>query len=387
MFEYFTGNYAWNLSVALGLAMGAEMGEVDRACRPLLGQFGGDAAAQGEAWFESWMRLAEHVEAQGAADGAAGNGLSASGKRFRAATYYLLAERNMPWDDQRRLHAYRKGLHAFSTAVEDGGSPIERIDVPYEDGTLGAWLCLPPGDGPFPCVVMVNGLDDLKEMHLLMFRRAAMERGLAILFVDQEGTGEAVRLQFHAKRAESEVSAGLFLDAMAARPDIDGSRCAILGLSAGGYDAPRIAAFDGRFACAASFGGLYNLDTHRAMFLGHADQSSSEGLSDQRAHLRHVTGAETDAAAVAIYQRRTLDGILDRIDVPLLITHGENDRQVPLWHAERTIAEAVRSPSAVLRVFTLAEGGAEHCGLDNLSLQRDYVFDWLAARLAAVSRI
>ena len=155
----------------------------------------------------------------------------------------------------------------------------------------------------------------------------------------------------------------------------------MLGLSAGGYDAPRAAAFEKRFACAASFGGLCNLDTHRDMFLGRADQSSSEGLSDQRAHLRHVTGADTDEAAVAIYEKWTLEGVLDRINVPLLIAHGENDRQVPLWHAERTVAEAVNAPSAELRVFTLAKGGADHCGLDNITLQGDYVFDWLAKHL------
>jgi predicted peptidase len=63
------------------------------------------------------------------------------------------------------------------------------------------------------------------------------------------------------------VSARLFVDALQQREDIDSSRIAILGLSAGGYDA-------------SSFDGLYNLDTHRDMFLSRADQSSSEGLSD-----------------------------------------------------------------------------------------------------------
>ena len=382
MFSYFPDNYAWNLSIALGLAMGAEMGEIDRACRPLVGLGDIGDKAKGEAWFASWMALAEHVDAQGVVDERAGNTLSASDKRFRAATYYLLAERNMPWADPRRLYAYGKGKTAFDAAVTRSGKRIERMDISYEGGTLGAWLCLPAGDGPHPCVLMVNGLDDLKEMHLLIFRHMAIERGLAILFVDQEGTGEAVRLQFHPKRADSEVSAGLFLDALGTRPDIDASRLAMLGLSAGGYDAPRATAFEKRFACVASFGGLYNLDTHRTMFLGTADQSASEGLTDQRAHLRHVTGADSDEEAVERYEPRTLEGVLDRITVPLLVTHGENDRQVPLWHAERTVAEAVNAPEAELRVFSLAEGSAEHCGFDNISLQGDYVFDWLAARLA-----
>lgn len=382
MFQYFPSNYAWNLSVALSIAMGGEIGEIDQACRPLLPLTGrAEVATENEAWFQSWMRIAEHVDRLGVTDQEVGSSISGAAKRFRAANYFLVAERNMPWSDPCRSYAYRKATAAFHSAAESCRDRIERVEVPYRDGSLGAWLCTPQARGPHPCVVMVNGLDDLKEIHQLMFAGTATARGLAILFVDQEGTGEAVRLQFHPKRHDSETSAGQFLDALERRPDIDSSRVAILGLSAGGYDAPRAAAFEKRLACAASIGGLYNLDTHRDMFLGRADQSSSEGLSDQRAHLRHVTGAATDEEAVATYEQRSLEGILDKVTIPLLITHGENDRQVPLWHAERTIAEATHSPSAELRVFSIAEGSAEHCGLDNASLQGDYVFDWLARTL------
>lgn len=383
MFQYFAGNYAWDLSIALSIAMRGEIAEIDAACRPLLSLSGrAGPAAQNEAWFQSWMRIAEHVDCLGIADQEVGSSISGAAKRFRAANYFLIAERNMPWSDPRRSHAYRKATAAFHSAAEACHDQIEYVEVPYEDGSLSGWLCQPSTPGPHPCVIMVNGLDDLKEIHQLMFARTATARGLAILFVDQEGTGEAVRLQFHPKRHDSETSTGLFLDALEERPDIDSSRVAILGLSAGGYDAPRAAAIEKRLVCAASIGGLYNLDTHRDMFLGRADQSSSEGLSDQRAHLRHVTGAVTDEEAVASYERRSLEGILDKVTVPLLISHGENDRQVPLWHAERTIAEATNSPSAELRVFSIAEGSAEHCGLDNASMQGDYVFDWLARTLS-----
>ena len=32
----------------------------------------------------------------------------------------------------------------------------------------------------------------------------------------------------------------------------------------------------------------------------------------------------------------TLENVADKITCPLLIVHGENDRQMPLWHAEKT---------------------------------------------------
>jgi fermentation-respiration switch protein FrsA (DUF1100 family) len=41
------------------------------------------------------------------------------------------------------------------------------------------------------------------------------------------------------------------------------------------------------------------------------------------------------------------------------VVHGENDRQVPLWHAERTIEAAVNSPPRELKICRLADGAAE----------------------------
>ena len=39
---------------------------------------------------------------------------------------------------------------------------------------------------------------------------------------------------------------------------------------------------------------------------------------------------------------------------------------------------AVNSPGRKLKVFTLAEGGAEHCQADNYSMAVDYMADWAA---------
>ena len=41
----------------------------------------------------------------------------------------------------------------------------------------------------------------------------------------------------------------------------------------------------------------------------------------------------------------TLEGVADKITCPFLVMHGENDRQVPLWHAEKTFEAAVNSPN------------------------------------------
>ena len=46
--------------------------------------------------------------------------------------------------------------------------------------------------------------------------------------------------------------------------------------------------------------------------------------------------------------------------------------------AERTFEEAINSPNRKLKIFTLEEGGAEHCQIDNRQLIGDVMSDWAA---------
>jgi dipeptidyl aminopeptidase/acylaminoacyl peptidase len=96
-----------------------------------------------------------------------------------------------------------------------------------------------------------------------------------------------------------------------------------------------------------------------------------------------VFGGKTIEDTMEIVRQMTLEGIADKITCPLLIVHGENDRQVPLWHAQRTYEKAVNSPGRELKICRLADGGAEHCGADNSSLVVDYMTDWVAEKLGA----
>ncbi|MGH8733670.1 MAG: alpha/beta hydrolase, partial [Burkholderiales bacterium] len=77
-----------------GLNRGGQISEIDEACRPLkeIAARKNDPAAQ-DAWFQSFMKLAERVERLGDVDIQANHPLSAGRKYLRAGLYYLLAER------------------------------------------------------------------------------------------------------------------------------------------------------------------------------------------------------------------------------------------------------------------------------------------------------
>ena len=77
----------------------------------------------------------------------------------------------------------------------------------------------------------------------------------------------------------------------------------------------------------------------------------------------------------------TLDGVMERIEVPFLVTHGAQDRQISVDYAHRSYEQLANSPRRELKIFTEREGGVEHVGADNMSYARDYIADWFAETL------
>jgi hypothetical protein len=93
MFEPFPGNYVWNLSINLCLAMGGAIGEIEIANQDVrqAAKEGEDAGT--EAFFSSWTQMGDRVADLGRAAEHDGCFLSAAEKYARATAYYVTAER------------------------------------------------------------------------------------------------------------------------------------------------------------------------------------------------------------------------------------------------------------------------------------------------------
>ena len=137
MFEYFPENYPWNLAV-MGAAFVGAIGEIDEACRPLKeASIRNDRFAQ-QAWYESWKKVAERVEALGFAHEEAGQYLSAGRKYLRASVYYIAAERMLNPRDHRKVQTYCQGIAAFKKGVQFRKEPVEWVEVPFQGKSLPA---------------------------------------------------------------------------------------------------------------------------------------------------------------------------------------------------------------------------------------------------------
>ncbi|MFI2297179.1 alpha/beta hydrolase family protein [Isoptericola sp. NPDC019571] len=385
MFAYFPGNYVWNLSVNLAMEMGARIGEVDAICRPLL-----DAASRGEdagtqELMAAWERQGDVLVELAAEDEAAGRLLSAGEKLGRAATYFLTGERMQAAGHAPRAALYTKFLDTFARGLALADENAVRVEIPYGDTHLsGVYTRALEPDGtvrqdPSPVLVQVNGLDSTKEMLYRTGPAAKLaRRGVSSLCLDQPGTGEALRLHDLHAVPEAERWASVVYEFLAAREDVDADRIGILGVSLGGYYAPRAVAFEPRFALGVAWGANHDW---RAVQKARRDREGERPVPHYWDHVQWVWGAKDADEFFEIAERVHLDGILDRVKVPFLVTHGEHDKQIPLEYAHRTYDQLTSSPDRELVVFTDRTGGSAHSSVDNGSVATDLISDWVAERL------
>ncbi|GAA4102609.1 alpha/beta hydrolase family protein [Nonomuraea soli] len=384
MFEYFPGNYVWNLSVNLALSTGAAIGEVDEACRPL--RTGEPSDVTPERFFETWTALAARLSALARSDAAAGRRLSAAARYRRASVYFLTAERMQHHGYGPRADAYASGLDCFRQAITLGEENCEFVEVPYSDEhgdrSLPGLLvrARTSGEDRNPYVVLFNGLDSTKEMvYGTGLAQELARRGVSSLIIDQPGSGEALRLRGMTGYAESERYGSACVDYLESRTDCDPARIGVAAWSLGGYYAPRAAAFEPRFSLCVAWGAIYDWEELSCRRLAAADSRASEpSVPHFVEHILWVFGSTSVEEFAAFAPTMSLAEVSDRIRVPFLVVHGAGDRQIPVEMARLQYDAVVNSPRRELKVMTEQDGGVEHVGADNMSPTTNYIADWIA---------
>jgi dienelactone hydrolase len=150
-----------------------------------------------------------------------------------------------------------------------------RIEFPGGDGTLVGYLFLPPGDGPFACMIDNHGSQTPPGTIDVSHPQTAaqmMAWGYAYFFPHRAGYGdspgvpltEAVTAPRNTPEHDGQMCERLArenddviaaLDAMAAHPAIDADRIGAMGASLGGIHTLLALARDARFRCGLDFSG------------------------------------------------------------------------------------------------------------------------------------
>ena len=376
--DEFPGNFMWSNAtlVTKGMApYGAvALGEIDAVCERLRRR-----QDEPQAWWQEWSAMGERLEKAGDAAEAEGRKMTAGNCYLRAGMYYFTAERFIhPGVEKREMG--RRAIELQTRGILRRHPNLERVEVPYERTTLPAlFLKSPAASGRAPTVVLFDGMDNCKEMSVLFAGLEFAARGWHTLAIDGPGQGESLRLRSIYSRHDYEVAGTAAYDFVAGRPEVDPQRVAVMGYSFGGYYAPRVAAFEQRYAACVCLGALHWDLVEWQREILRKQRAGATSTAQSAFHFRWIMGCIDDPdAAIEKAKRFSLVGVAGKIACPFLVVHGQDDRVCPVESAHQLYA-AVGSQRKHIKIFTAAEGAAEHCQVDNRQLGIDYIADWLAA--------
>jgi len=378
-FMYFPEDYRWSAAFVnmLGSATfgSADIGEIHQIGRLLQGKVGDDAA-----WFDACVTIGDRVKNFAEDREGSGHNVSAANAYRRACVIYQMAERFRTPKDAPALAVFRTSVDCFKHFAKlTTDVKIESVEVPYEQGSLPAYFVHANNTTSTrnPCVVFFDGLDVTKELQYSRGVEDLVKRGISCLVMDGPGTGEAIRFRNYYLRHDYEVAGSACVDYLEKRADVDAKRIAVMAISLGGYYAPRCASLEPRFAACVAWGAIWD---YYATWKRRIEASFKASMSVPGHHIMWILGVDNLDAALKKLEPYRLDGVVQKMRCPFLITHGADDEQVPLVDAQ-ALYDASGSPDKTLRVFTADEGGAQHCQRDYISLGVATMYDWLEDKL------
>lgn len=254
----------------------------------------------------------------------------------------------------------------FTVAPPDysapAGAPYTALEVkvPTRSGfTLAGTLTLPTAaKRPVPCVVTITGsgpedrderIAGVKGYRIFAQVADALGRhGIAVLRLDDRGTGESGGK--FAGSTSNDFAADIE-DAIAwlrRDPRIDGSRLGLVGHSEGGIIAPMIAERDPRLRAivlmaAPAWTGRRILEYQNGFALDRG-RPASAAVRDSllRAAMSEVDSLAARNPWLGFFVAHDPLSVARRVRTPVLLLHGENDRQVTVAQMDE-LAEAFRA--------------------------------------------
>ena len=350
-----------------------------------------------ESWYEHWSKTARRVHTLAEDALQQGQRVSAREAYLRASNYYRTAEfflHGKP-QDPRILSTWGNSRATFRQAIKLMDTPVEEVLIPYEGSHLPGYFYRPDDfHHPCPTLMVHGGYDSTGEELYFLIAAAAMQRGYACLTFEGPGQGALLREQHLPFRPDWEQVVTPVVDFLLRRPEVDPARIALMGISLGGYLAPRAAAFEHRLAALIADDGLYNYQfsekartvTRIATLFGRAlghyvlrkvmQRNSGIRWAIENGMFTFQVGSIWDL--IEATESWSLEGVANTITCPTLVCEAVGDHFFA--GQPKMLYEALTCPKILLR-FTAEDGAEEHCQLGALLLSNHRVFEWLDSTL------
>lgn len=321
-----------------------------------------------------WREKAEHDEALAKQAQVQGFNTTACAHYDHAVEGYRMAQHPIFYDDNPvKLALCAKLDEMVDRRSEVAPYPIERVEVPFDDGkTISCLLHLLPDRRKAPCVIYVPGMDQTKEAYPKAVGNPAIACGMHMISMDGPGQGNSNIQKIRAVGDAYERAGAAVMDYLQTRPEIDNDRIGIYGISMGSYWSLRLASYDHRAAALAS--GVACFYPNNTIFT-----QSSPRFKQQFMYMAGMIDDEEAFDAMA--RDMTVEGYLDKVSCPTLLVTGEFDPLCPLEDAVRAYGDLTcnREMWVIENQFHPLWNIPNLGGLDC----HHYVIDWLQRALVS----
>ncbi len=300
-------------------------------------------STEDEVWVPAWSAVAERFEKKAEAALAKGDKGRARAHFLEAKTFYSLARFPAPYHSGSAIcpptmspikaQSYQKYLDCFHKATALRDEPQEVLQVRRNGQQAVGYLRLPQGasaKNKVPAVLVMCGGDMYKEDRET-YADGAIREGMAALVVDAPGTGQTS----FAHEPQAIVAWKAALDALQARPEIDGNRLGAFGVSRGGLWVMRLGALDkrikGLISCAPGGVGYWGSDEERAAIRRAAFERYKTNWFGPRG-TKPKPKAMTKKEQREEFLRWSLkdNGLLDNLTMPMFLVNGKVDHLTPI---------------------------------------------------------
>lgn len=381
---------------------GADIGEVLETIKHI-------RSGDPESWYVSWKNTADRITdlASNSHDP-----ISQGRALLRAHNYYRTAEFLLAPDDPRRKETWQRNIAAFYSGLKMLNVDYERLVVPYENGHLNA-LYFPAKvnfddngskndidkrlQAEKPLIIACGGVDSTMEELYFSIVAGARERNYPVLIFEGPGQGSILREQGMTFTPEWEYPTKAVLDhflvSHRSPPSI-----VLVGMSMGGYLAPRAAAFDERITGVVAFDVLF--DVGAAIKAQSAGSSLVVALHEQQMdtvanllirtkmalspgirwgvnNTKWVAGVKSYSETAQAFDQYTLKSVAHLIKGDVLILVGAEDHLVPSDQTALFKAGLSGAKSVTTVIYDSESGGKEHCQDGAVTLWQLTFFDWV----------
>jgi len=387
--------------LAKALEHGADIGEcLETAWRIRDGDM---STTSRQRWYTEWKALADRIMTIGDDCRARDHRISARDAYLRACEYYRSADfylHDNP-ENPEILDLWEKMHSAFLAAMDLADASCEEIEIPYEGTTLPGYFWKPGRNSPpAPTLVIHSGFDGSAEELYLEYVCDALRRGYHCLVFEGPGQGVVIRKKRLPFRYDWERVITPVVDYAVSRPDVNPEKIVLMGLSMGGYFAPRAAAFEHRLAACIANGGVFDIFGNNARNAGCTRDELRDYLTKRpddynrmvyeviatntqahwgTTHGMWVFGAKSPAEFALAQEPCTLQDCAHRIRCPTLVLDVEGE-QFFAGQAQQ-LYDALTCKKTLIS-FSAQEGARLHCQEGARLLGNQRIFDWIDETLA-----